>query len=950
MTMFNQAFGMWVNRIGEFVKDKYNWTQNAASVIQERNAACEDMTLSLQGQLGTLKESTAFKWFSWLLPEVPRFEDCRAVASQDGFLGRWLQRCPWIGGYWKAREELRGCELGLQQMKEEALRFNDQLQSNWFFGKLLPEFNIGGREEILSHGNRTFYIGLAAAGVIFGGVMVAWRRMTKEGEDAPELDGEDLKTDYLDRTTLVENLEEENSNLQGQLNELRRKLDEMNAEKAMQEKLIAQKVTENHNLKIECAEKVKEQGILNTEMEERKSEDAPELDGDLLKTDCLDRTTLVENLEEENRNLQGQLNELRRELDEMNAEKAMQEKLIAQKVTENHNLKIDCAEKVKEQGILNTEMEEMKSEDAPKLDGDLLKTDCLDRTTLVENLEEENRNLQGQLNELRRKLDEMNAERELQEKLIAQKVTENHNLKIDCAEKVKEQEKKQEILNTEMEEMKKIYNEKIENLENHCIQKDFKNKEQEKLLDILKSENEKNNKVQNEKTKVQNKCNEKDIHIQEQEKMFEDLKTENENLKKMQDQKTEQLNQLRGKIKKFKAEKDEQEKLRANIALYYQNLEKVYKRKDLEMKEQNKLLENLRAENGKLKKMQNQKTEVNQLRKEINELKREKEEQENLRGKIALYYQFLEKVYERKDLQLKKQRNLLDKIRKEKGETKKMQNQQAELNKLRNEIEELKTDKEEKEKQRAKMATYYQNLEKAFNKKELQMKEQIKSLKNLKGANGEMKEMQDQKTELNQLRSQINELNREKEEQEDQRAQMESDYQNLEKAYNEKHLEMEELKQLLEDLNTENNGPEELQEGPVNDLINEIEELKAENEERVRMQAKIASDYENLKNECDQKDDQLKRQEKLLELLKTGNKGPKKLQRDQVNVWKKKVDELNAEKEEREKLNAKIVSDYQNLLRECAMKDREMERKERLLEILKIEKEEIKKQKEQLKN
>ncbi|XP_068244864.1 trichoplein keratin filament-binding protein-like [Palaemon carinicauda] len=139
--------------------------------------------------------------------------------------------------------------------------------------------------------------------------------------------------------------------------------------------------------------------------------------------------------------------------------------------------------------------------------------------------------------------------------------------------------------------------------------------------------------------------------------------------------------QLRSKIKELKAEKEEQEKLRGNIALYYQNLEKVYKRKDLEMKEQTKLMENLKTENEK---MQNKKTELNQLRNEINELKREKEEQENLRGKIAMYYQFLEKVHTRKDVQLKKQKTLLEKLKKEKGETKKMQNQQTELTQLRN--------------------------------------------------------------------------------------------------------------------------------------------------------------------------------------------------------------------------------------------------------------------------
>ncbi|XP_068243622.1 uncharacterized protein MCAP_0864-like [Palaemon carinicauda] len=166
--------------------------------------------------------------------------------------------------------------------------------------------------------------------------------------------------------------------------------------------------------------------------------------------------------------------------------------------------------------------------------------------------------------------------------------------------------------------------------------------------------------------------------------------------------------------------------------------------------------------------MQNKKTELNQMRNEINELKREKEEQENLRGKIAMYYQFLEKVYSRKDVQLKKQKTLLEKLKKEKGETKKMQNQQTELDQLRNEIDELKREKEEQENLRAKMA---------------------------------------------------------------------ADYQNLEKAYNEKDLQMEEQEKLLEDFKTENNEQEELQKYPVNELINEVEELKAEKEELVKLRA-----------------------------------------------------------------------------------------------------------------
>ncbi|XP_068212440.1 dnaJ homolog subfamily C member 3-like [Palaemon carinicauda] len=190
----------------------YNWPQDADSVIQERNAACEDMMLNLQGQLETLRESSIFKWFSWLLPEAPCFGDCPAVASQ-----------------------LRGCE-GLRQMEEEALRFNDQVNSRWFFSKLLPKFDIRARE-----GNKGIYFGLAAAaGAIFGGIIYAMKRRDKEE----------------------------------QINELRRVIDEMNAEKEKQEELIAQKETEYQELKTqketECQNLIKEKEILNKEMEEVK--------------------------------------------------------------------------------------------------------------------------------------------------------------------------------------------------------------------------------------------------------------------------------------------------------------------------------------------------------------------------------------------------------------------------------------------------------------------------------------------------------------------------------------------------------------------------------------------------------------------------------------------------------------------------------------------------------
>ncbi|XP_068228109.1 dnaJ homolog subfamily C member 3-like [Palaemon carinicauda] len=112
----------------------------------------------------------------------------------------------------------------------------------------------------------------------------------------------------------------------------------------------------------------------------------------------------------------------------------------------------------------------------------------------------------------------------------------------------------------------------------------------------------------------------------------------------------------------------------------------------------------------------------------------------------------------------------------------------------------------------------------------------------------------------------------------------------------------------------------------------------------------MASDYENLKKLCANKDDRLKRQELLLEILKLGHKEPKKFQKDHIIIWKNKVDELNAAKEEQEKLNAKMASDYQNLLKECAKKDLEMKKRDRLLENLIAENKATQEQKEQLRN
>ncbi|XP_068250137.1 dnaJ homolog subfamily C member 7-like [Palaemon carinicauda] len=147
----------------------------------------------------------------------------------------------------------------------------------------------------------------------------------------------------------------------------------------------------------------------------------------------------------------------------------------------------------------------------------------------VENLEDEKSKLQGQLNELRIVVEEINTEKEMQEKLNAQKEIEYQKLKIDCAEKdlqMKEEEKKHAILKMGMEEMKKvnkILNKKIEKLENVCVQKDLQMKIKENLLEILKADNE----VQKQKTDQQNQLKKNERSKNEDTKKESKKETEN---------------------------------------------------------------------------------------------------------------------------------------------------------------------------------------------------------------------------------------------------------------------------------------------------------------------------------------------------------------------------------------------------------------------------------------
>ncbi|XP_068223352.1 calponin homology domain-containing protein DDB_G0272472-like [Palaemon carinicauda] len=549
---FNHAFAMWM----ENLKAKLNWHQNAASVIQEQNAACEEVKLKLQEQLRTLQESFVFKWFSWLFPEAPRFGDCHAVASQDGFISRWLQRCPGIGGLWKAREELQGCEHGLRQMESEALRFNDQLKSTWFGGRLLSGFDVEHRNGFL-HGNR-IYIGVAGALALITGIVFAVRKTAKEdeGEGTPEmeavisdnlnlLDGLELETDNLDGIIPVENPEEEKNKLEGQLNELRGVVDEIIAQKEEQEKLKTQKDTEYQNLLIECAEK----DLQRKEQEE-----------------------LIQNLQAENEKITKMqdektelLNQLKNEMEEL---KALKEQEIIEKTSGYQKLENEIKKKdhqLKEQDKLNQNLQ-AENEKITKMQDE--KTELL--------------------NQLKNEMEELKAlkEQEIIEKTSGYQKLENEIKKKD--HQLKEQDKLNQNLQAENEKITKMQDEKTELLNQlRNEMEELKALKEKEIIDKT-----------SDYQKLENEINQKDHQLGEQEKLNQNLQAENEKLTKMQDEKTELLNQLRNEMEELKALK-EQEIIEKTSD--YQKLENEINKKDLQVKEQEKLLKNIRAENEEIK-------------------------------------------------------------------------------------------------------------------------------------------------------------------------------------------------------------------------------------------------------------------------------------------------------------------------------------------------------------
>ncbi|XP_068232282.1 flagellar attachment zone protein 1-like [Palaemon carinicauda] len=615
---FNHAFAMWMNNL----KAKLNWHQNAASVIQEQNAACEEVKLKLQEQLRTLQESFVFKWFSWLFPEAPRFGDCHAIASQDGFISRWLQRCPGIGGLWKAREELQGCEHGLRQMESEALRFNDQLKSTWFGGRLLSGFDVEHRNGFL-HGNRPIYIGVAGALALITGIVFAVRKTANEdeGEGTPEmeavisdnlnlLDGLELETDYLDGIIPVENPEEEKSKLEGQLNELRGVVDEIIAQKDEQEKLKTQKDTEYQNLLIECAEK---------DLQRKEQE------------------KLMQNLQAENEKITKMqdektelLNQLRNEMEEL---KALKEKEIIEQKSDYQKLENEINKKdlqLKEQDKLNQNLQ-AENEKLTKMQDE--KTELL--------------------NQLRNEMEELKA---LKEQEIIEKTSDYQKLENEVNKKdhqLKEQDKLNQNLQAENEKLTKMQDEKTELL--NQLRNEMEELKALKEKEIIAKTSD--------YQKLENEINKKDHQLEEQDKLNQNLQAENEKITKMLDEKTELLNQMRNEMEELKALKEKEIMEKKSD---YQKLENEINKKDLQLKEQDKLNQNLQAENEKLTKMQDEKTELlNQLRNEMEELKASKEQE--IIEKTS-DYQKLENEINKKDLQVKEQEKLLKTIRAENKE------------------------------------------------------------------------------------------------------------------------------------------------------------------------------------------------------------------------------------------------------------------------------------------
>ncbi|XP_068241095.1 uncharacterized protein PF3D7_1120000-like [Palaemon carinicauda] len=438
------------------------------------------------------------------------------------------KRCPWIEGWWKAREELQRCELGLHQMERKALRFKDELKSTWFVGKLLSEFDLGEMKEVISNGNQNVYIGIVdAASVIFGRIMLVRRRMAGNDVDnssleeyVPEMENGcdllELKMEDEDRTTFLLNLEDENNKLHGQLNELRSIVDELNRAKETQEKMTFEKASEYQKLEAECVEN----DLWMKELET------------LLK---ILKVKNEDNKKNENEKTE-QINILKRDIDELKDEKKkLESECVGKdlKMKEHENLANEQSKKA-----LNEETEQVNN----------LKLE-------VETLKEEKKKLESECV--------------------------GKNLKMKEHENLEEKKK----------------------LESECVGKNLKMKEHENLVKILKEENEQRKKalseeteqvnnlkleietLKEEKKKLESECVGKNLKMKEHENLVKILKEENEQRKKALSEETEQVNNLKREVEELKNKKDEQ---KADLVRDYEKREFVCKTKDLEILQEKK--------------------------------------------------------------------------------------------------------------------------------------------------------------------------------------------------------------------------------------------------------------------------------------------------------------------------------------------------------------------------
>ncbi|XP_068242403.1 myosin heavy chain, clone 203-like [Palaemon carinicauda] len=308
-------------------------------------------------------------------------------------------------------------------MEREALRFKDELKSTWFVGKLLPEFNLEQRmEESLSIGNRNYYIGMAAASVILGGIILAWRRrrMAEEDVDSSSLEEyvpemEHLGEDLLDgnvlemetyQTTLLQNLKDENDELQGQIKEMGR-IVEMNKELQNEQvkelkNEVSELKTEKDKLDSDCVGKDIQMREHENLLEILRKENAEKTK---LESECVQKEhqkKKLENLLESLRKEKQSGNKWKREFEELKEEK---EKLEANLVQDYEKLEFVC--KIKDLEIMEQKM-------------------------IAEKFERENKEIKKaqsenteQMNKLKSELCELKAEKKLEAEKEEERKTEN---------------------------------------------------------------------------------------------------------------------------------------------------------------------------------------------------------------------------------------------------------------------------------------------------------------------------------------------------------------------------------------------------------------------------------------------------------------------------------------------------------------------------------------------